>query len=111
VKLADIAALNAAHQRAASGVVIEGPPGPPGPPGLVGPPGPVGPAGRGGTDGRDGKDGEPGADAPLKVRSEVFRDNAGRISSITDHYTDGTIRIHQVKRAKSGLVTEIVAID
>ena len=103
----EVATLNAAQQRVAAGVVIEGPPGPAGPAGPAGPTGPRGPAGRDGTDGRDG---EAGADAPLKVRSEVFRDAAGRIASITDHYADGSIRINEVKRAKSGLVTEIVDI-
>lgn len=106
----EVATLNAAQQRVASGVVIEGPPGPAGPPGLPGPTGPTGPRGPAGRDGTDGQDGAAGADAPLKIRSEVFRDNAGRISSITDHYADGSVRIHQVKRAKSGLVTEIVDI-
>lgn len=107
MKVDQIATLNAAQQRATSGLVIEGPPGPQGPVGPVGPAGPQGPPGRDGTDGRDGAD---GADAPLKLRSEVFRDPAGRIASITDHYADGSIRIHQVRRAKSGLVTEIIDV-
>jgi hypothetical protein len=105
----EVAVLNAAQVRATSGVVIEGPPGPRGPEGPTGPEGPRGPAGRDGADGQDGTD---GADAPLKVRSVVGRDYAGRISEITDYYADGTVRLHRVARAKrTGRVTEIIAVE
>jgi hypothetical protein len=108
----EIAALNASQQQRAfptSGVVIEGPPGPPGPQGEQGPIGPIGPPGHDGRDGRDGEDGTAGRDAPLKLRSEIRRDAAGRIAEIADVYEDGSERLHQVKRGRSGKVTEIVA--
>ena len=104
-----IAALNAAQRQRSlptSGVVIEGPPGPEGP---AGPPGADGERGPQGPPGRDGTNGEDGRDAPLKMRSEVRRDAAGRIAEIADFYADGSERLHQIKRGPRGQVTEIVA--
>lgn len=113
MRLDEIAVLNAAQQRVvnpSSAIVIEGPIGRQGPEGERGPAGPVGPRGEPGLDGRDGRDGTDGHDAPLKVRSEVRRDAAGRIAEIADVYADGTERLHEVRRGKSGRVTEIVAV-
>jgi hypothetical protein len=108
-----IALLNAAQIRATQGVLIEGPRGPEGPPGPEGPQGEPGPPGRDGRDGIDGTDGAAGTDgrdAPLKVRSEVRRDLAGRIAEIEDVYEDGSVRLHRVRRGPTGRVTEIVAV-
>jgi hypothetical protein len=106
-----IAALNAAQQTRAnptSGVVIEGPQGPEGPRGEQGSRGEQGDRGPQGEPGRNGTDGTNGRDAPLKMRSEIRRDQQGRIAEIADFYEDGSYRLHRVKRER-GRVSEIVA--